>query len=109
MAASPSRNLSRDQILARKLGKGRATLADGSTVGIRGLNLDEADQVQELAGAARIRRVVELGMTDPKLSAADIEAWATEGGAGDLVTINEQIAKLSGLVAGAEKAAYKSV
>ncbi len=97
-------HLTREQILARKTGRGVSTLADGSTVAVRALTRDEALEMQELEGtAARDNFVISKGMTDPVLSVADVEAWAAAGAAGDLATISKDIAVLSGFAEGAGK------
>jgi len=103
-------NLTREQILARKTGKGTATLPDGSTVSIRALTRDEVLEAQEggRSTAERDNFIVSTGMTDPKLSVDDVAVWASEGGAGDLVAVSDAIAELSGLKPSAGKEATKS-
>jgi hypothetical protein len=98
-------NLSRDQILARKTGKGTATLPDGSTVSIRALTRDEVLEAGEgdKSNAERDNYIIAMGMTDPKLTVDEVAAWATEADAGDLVSVTEAIAELSGLKQGAGK------
>lgn len=101
--------LTRAQILARKTGKGYATLPDGSQVGIRALTRDEVLESQERPSMAeRENFIIATGMTDPKLSVEDVHAWASEGEAGDLVAVSDGIATLSGLKPGADKEAYKT-
>lgn len=104
-------NLTRDQILARKIGKGKATLPDGSTVSIRALTRDEVLDMQEGSRtlAERDNLIVSMGMTDPKLSVDDVAAWAAAGDAGDLVEVSEAIAELSGLKQGAGKSGVSGV
>lgn len=98
-------NLTREQILARKTGKGTAALPDGSTVAIRALTRDEVLQTQEngrsLGDADNF--IISCGMTDPKLSEEDVAEWAKHAGAGDLVAVSDAIAVLSGLKEGAGK------
>lgn len=97
-------NLTREQILARKTGRGEATLPDGSTVGIRALTRDEVLQAQELDDVGdRDTFMVHLGMTDPQLSLDEVAMWAASADAGDLVAISDAIAELSGLKPGAGK------
>ncbi len=97
-------NLTRAQILARKTGKGTATLPDGSTVDVRALTRDEVLTSQELDTLAeRDNYIVSTGMTDPKLSVEEVAAWAAGGAAGDLVAVSDAIAELSGLKQGAGK------
>ena len=97
-------NLTRDQILSRKTGKGKATLPDGTTVAVRALTRDEVLASQELSTLPeRDTFIVATGMTDPKLSVEDVAAWAAGADAGDLVAVSEAIAELSGLKQGAGK------
>lgn len=98
-------NLSREQILARKTGKGVATLPDGSTVAIRALTRDEvlAAGDGDVSTGDRDNYLISVGMTDPKLTVEEVAAWAAEADAGDLVAITEAIAELSGLKEGAGK------
>lgn len=97
-------NLTRAQILARKTGKGKATLPDGSTVAIRALTRDEVLDSQETDSLReRDNFIIATGMTDPKLTVEEVAAWAASGDAGDLVAVSDRIAELSGLKEGAGK------
>ncbi|HEY9415379.1 MAG TPA: hypothetical protein VIQ30_11515 [Pseudonocardia sp.] len=103
-------HLTRDQILARKTGRGTATLPDGTTVAIRALTRDEVLQAQDgRSTAERDTFYISRGMTDPKLTEEEVAQWAAEADAGDLVAVSDAIAELSGLKPGAGKAATKSV
>jgi hypothetical protein len=96
--------LTRDEILARKLGKGVAKLPGGGEVAVRALTRDEVLQAEgQKSSADRSNFIVSIGMTDPKLSLEDVAAWAATGEAGDLVAVSERIAELSGLKQGADK------
>lgn len=102
--------LTRDEILARKTGKGTATLPDGSQVGIRALTRDEVLAAGEQGSTADSDTyIVAMGMTDPKLSVEDVAAWAASGVAGDLVAVSDAIAVLSGLKKGADKSGVSEV
>lgn len=101
--------LTREQILARKTGRGTVTLpSDGATVHIRALTRDEALTVQGIDDLGQADTyVIATGMTDPALSLDDVAAWASADSAGDLAAVSEGIAELSGMTAGAGKAATK--
>lgn len=102
--------LTRDQILARKTGRGKATLPDGGVVEVRALTRDEVLESQDRGSLAeRDNYIVATGMTNPKLSVEDVAAWASEGDAGDLVAVSDAIAELSGLKKGADKSGVPSV
>ncbi len=97
-------NLTREQILARKTGRGKATLPDGSTVSIRALTRDEVLALQDLETLAdKDNFLVAKGMTDPVLTVDDVAAWAAAGDAGDIAAVSDAIGELSGLKAGAGK------
>jgi hypothetical protein len=108
MAATP-KPLTREQILARKLGRGTATLPDGSIVKIRALTSAEVLESQELEQVVdRNRFIIHKGMTDPALSLEDVAAWDSNADAGDMVAVNDAIAVLSGLKEGAGKSGVPS-
>lgn len=99
--------LTRDEILARKTGRGKATLPDGSEVQLRAMTRDEVYEAEEVdtkqGRAARDNFIISLALIEPKLSCADVAAWGANGGAGDLTCILERVAELSGLKQGADK------
>lgn len=96
--------LTREQILARKTGRGNATLPDGSTVGIRAMTRDEVIEMQAIEILAdKDNFMIATGMTDPKMSLEDVAAWAASGDAGDLIAVSDAIAELSGIKQGAGK------
>jgi hypothetical protein len=102
--------LTREEILARKTGHGKATLPDGSEVAVRALTRDEVVVSQELQSLAeKDNYIIATGMTDPKLSVEDVAAWARTGNAGDLVAVSDAIATLSGLKQGADKSSVPGV
>jgi hypothetical protein len=97
-------HLTREQILARKVGKGVVTLADGSTVEIRALTRDEVLAMQQMDDLGdRDNFLISTGMVDPKLSPEDVAQWGAAGAAGDISAISAGIAEVSGLKEGAGK------
>lgn len=102
--------LTRDQILARKLGQETVSLADGSgEVVIRALTRNEALAVRDAEGTAgRDNLVLHYGVVEPALTMADVEAWVDQDAAGVLADLSERIGRLSGMTADSGKAAYKS-
>lgn len=102
-------NLTREEILARKIGRGKVALPDGSTVAIRALTRDEVLESQEISALTdRDNFIIATGLTDPKLSVEQVAAWAAAGDAGDLVAVSEGVARLSGLLQGAGKSGVPS-
>lgn len=102
--------LTREEILSRKTGKGKATLPDGSQVAVRALTRDEILASQELSSlAGKDNFIVATGLTDPQMSVEDVAVWAANGDAGDLVAVSDRIAELSGLKKGADKSGVPEV
>lgn len=102
-------NLTREQILARKTGRGTATMPDGSTVAVRALTRDEILEMQDHKTVAdKDTFLIATGMTDPKLTFDEVAEWAAQGTAGDTVAVSEAIAELSGLGEGAGKSGIPS-
>lgn len=101
--------LTREQILARKTGRGTVTLSDGGKVAIRALTRDEALQVREV-GKLRDgdNLLISLGMVDPQLTPEDVAAWGASDAAGDLVTVSNEISALSKMTPAAGKESTKS-
>jgi hypothetical protein len=96
--------LTREEILARKTGKGVATLPDGSTVEVRALTRNEVLAAQDAPTLAmKDNMIIAAGMTNPKLSVDEVSRWAETADAGDLVAVSDRIAELSGLKQGAGK------
>lgn len=97
-------NLTREQILARKTGRGTAALPDGSTVAIRALTHAEVIEAQRYDDLnERTCHMVATAMTDPVMSYEDVLAWAAAGDAGDVTAVSEEISILSRLQEGAGK------
>ncbi|MEV6348572.1 hypothetical protein [Actinoplanes sp. NPDC051851] len=97
-------HLTREQILARKLGRGTVTLPGGETVAIRALTRDEVLTMQEIDDLReRDNFIVATALTDPVLSIEDVAAWGAAGDAGDLAAITDEVAVLSRLKQGAGK------
>lgn len=101
--------LTREQILARKTGRGTVTLSDGGKVAIRALTRDETLVVREMESLAdRDNFIIATGMTEPQLSVEDVAAWAASDNAGDLATVSEAIGVISGMAPTSGKESTKS-
>lgn len=99
-------NLTRDEILARKVGRAKVELPGGGTVSIRALTFREVADGQEIKDITeRTAFYVAAALTDPVMSADDVAAWAgPDGGdAGDMTYLSEQIQMISRLSEGAGK------
>jgi hypothetical protein len=97
-------NLTREQILARKIGREVVTLPDGDTVEIRGLTHAEVIEGQAFDNLnERTCFYVARSLVDPEMSFDDVLAWAAAGSAGDITTISEAVQRVSRLTEGAGK------
>lgn len=104
-------NLTREQILARKLGTGEVELPDGSgTVRVRGLNRREALEMARVGDIVeRDIQMVALGLVDPKLSEDDVRMWGEHDDSGTIEAVSRRIGELSRMVEGAGKSRVPSV
>ena len=102
--------LTREQILARRLGFEDVDLGDGDTVQVRGLNRDEAHHLQSLE-TVRDRDVylIATGMVDPEMTEEDVAAWFAQDATGPINDVGAAITRLSGMAPGQGKDATKSV
>jgi hypothetical protein len=95
------------------------------TVRVRALSRTEAMHVQAATDTAESdRRIIAQGLVDPALvipgllhrqdgkkceACADAEQWQKASVAGEIEAVSTRIAELSGMLEGADKAAYKSL
>lgn len=101
--------LSRDQILARKMGREPVELGDGQVL-VRGLTRAEAHAMKELdENYEREVRTLVLGLVEPELDEDDVRAWLAGDTFGAIQPVLERIMSLSGMLEGQGKAATKSV
>lgn len=98
-------NLTREQILARKVGHEVIELPDGSgTIEIRGLNRREALTVAEMEDLKeRDAYLIASGLVDPAMSIDDVKAWGEVDGSDTLEFVSRKIGELSAMVEGAGK------
>lgn len=97
-------NLTREQILARKMGQDVVELDDGGTVTVRGLNRHEAMITAGLEDHyERDAFLIAAGMVDPVMTVDDVKAWGEQDGTDTLEVVSRRIGELSGMVEGAGK------
>jgi hypothetical protein len=98
-------NLTREAILARKLGHDVVELPDGSgTVEVRALNRREAMHISGIEDHyERDVYLIASGMVDPAMTEEDVRAWGAEDDTGTLERVSYRIGELSGMVEGAGK------
>lgn len=97
-------NLTREQILARKMGRTIVELPDGGTVEVRALNRREALTMAKIQDhAERDVMLIAAGMVDPVLTEDDVRAWGEQDSTNVLEIVSRAIGELSGMVEGAGK------
>lgn len=98
-------NLTREAILARKLGHDVVELPDGSgTVEVRGLNRGEALRLTAIEDHwERDICLVSAGLVDPVMTPDDVRAWGEQDDTGTLEAVSRRIGELSRMVEGAGK------
>lgn len=105
--------LTREQILARRVGGGRETveLPGGGSVVVRGLSRKESHHLTALKDTEDQEiYAVSCALVDPALSEEDIRLWfEQEGSAGDIQAIAKRVNEMSGLSDGSGKELTKSV
>lgn len=98
-------NLTRESILARKLGHRIVELPDGSgSVEVRALNRREALTVSDIEDVHdRDAYLLAAGLVDPVMTVEDVKAWGESDDTGTLEAVSRAIGELSGMVEGAGK------
>jgi hypothetical protein len=97
-------NLTREQILARRLGRDVVEIGDGETVEVRGLNRHEAIAAGEIDDKTeRDAYITATGMVDPKMTIEDVKTWGEQDAGGILERVSLRIGELSRMVEGAGK------
>lgn len=98
-------NLTREEILARKMGQAMVELPDGSgTVTVRGLNRREAMTVAGMDDHyERDAYLTSCGLVDPAMTVEDVKAWGENDETNTLEVVSRAIGELSGMVEGAGK------
>lgn len=79
------------------------------TIRIRALNHDEAVAIADTKTLpAKQRKILAMGIVDPKLTEGEVGKWQMASPAGELTAVSAAISKLSGMDDEAEKAAVQS-
>lgn len=101
--------LTRDQILARKLGRDVVQIGPDpdDVVKVRGLNREEAIALAVLDDPVeRDRFLIATGLVEPIMTVDDVAEWGKQDGGGPgsaLEKVSQRIGELSGMVEGAGK------
>lgn len=97
-------NLTREQILGRKLGRDTVEIDDGETVEVRGLYRRESIAAGEIDDKTeRDAFIIATGMIDPVMTVDEVLQWGQNDAAGVLEKVSLRIGVLSGMVEGAGK------
>jgi hypothetical protein len=78
------------------------------TMRVRGLSQAEAHMVEQVKGSeARERRILSLGLLEPALTESEVGQWQRAAPAGEVTKVALAVARLSGMLEGADKAAFQ--
>ena len=102
--------ITRDALLARRLGEGEHEIEGVGTVRIRGLSRAEVLAIQTLTDVAAVdRKMLAAALVDPVMTEDDVAAWQQASGPMEIEDLTTAIRELSGMGVGAAKAAYKRI
>ncbi len=103
--------IDRERFLKAAVPEAEVDIPGEGTVRVRGLTRTEVLGLQGLASdqAALERRIIALGLVDPELSAADVDAWYDTAPAGHTDLIVNKVSDLSGITEGAAKSGVPAV
>lgn len=112
---SMGKQLTAEQILARKVGEEVVTFPDGTTVKVRGLTRSEANQMRifeeehegDVIGLEAL--AISQGMVAPHLTPEQARAWLEADAHGEIQLVITAIQALSGQAPGQPKEYLKSV
>ena len=100
----------KELLLKKRLPEAEVEVAGIGTVRVRGLSRSEAMSLKAQASDVEAvdRRMLFLGMVEPKLTEAEIAEWYAASPAGEIEPVSLKISELSGMTEGAAKEAYKA-
>lgn len=101
--------MDKDLLFARRLAEEDIDIPGVGTVRVRALSRGEVLRAQGAKGVGAMERVmVSTALIDPALTEDEVKRWQEASPAGELEPVTRVIQRLSGMEAGADKAAYKS-
>lgn len=102
-------HLTREQILARKIGKGTVTLEDGETVAVRGVSHAQVVEGQERfeKGNDRVAWLLHCALVDPEMTYEECLLWTEQDGPGDIDRIMDEVRAMSRMGEGAGKSGVR--
>jgi hypothetical protein len=113
--------MDKDLLFKPRLPEADVDLPGVGTVRVRGLSrseqllavkqgdIDAAGNVNITRVEAIERRMLVFGMVDPQLTDDEVKRWQRAAPGGELEPVTRKIQELSGMLEGADKAAYKSL
>lgn len=97
------------QLFEPRLPEADVELPGVGTIRVRGLNRGEGLALQKIEDLGeRDRHMIAMGVIDPQLSVSEVKRWSEAAPVGELERVSDAIARLSGMLEGADSAAYKS-
>lgn len=100
--------MDKDLLFKPRLPEADVEIPGVGTVRVRALSRAEAMAVENAKGNAAIeRKLLALGLVDPKLTEAEVGQWQSAAPASELEPVSNRIAELSGLLPDSAKEAVK--
>jgi hypothetical protein len=101
--------VSRDDLFRARLNTKDVDVPGLGTVRVRALSRGEVLELKKMEDLEQIERtIIATAMVDPALSMDDVAQWAAVSPASEIELVSEEIARLSGLDKGAERAAVST-
>jgi len=102
--------LSKGELLARRVPEADFEIEGVGSVRIRGLTRAEAIELRKVDDAAVAdRRMVALGLVEPRLSEAEVKTWQENSGIHEIEALTVAIGELSAQGKGATKSGVPGV
>lgn len=101
----------KEALFVRHLPEDDVPISGMGVMRVRGLSQAEAHMVEQTKGTeARERKILALGVVGPfTLTEAEVGRWQKAAPAGEVTKVALKVAELSGMLEGADKAAFQGV
>lgn len=102
--------INKEQLLAPRIGEGVVTIDGLGEIHVRPLTRAQALEVYKITDVGESENMlICLGMVEPKLTLAEVAAWAESAPAGEMQAVSQAIGIISGMTDKSGKESYKSV
>jgi len=100
----------KEKLLAPRIGEGIVSIEGLGEIHVRPLTRAQAIEVYKTTDLGDAENMlIHLGMVEPRLTLAEVEAWAQSAPAGEIQAVSQAIGIMSGMTEKSGKESYKSV